>query len=795
MATNNNTFTAVTSGVRDLSDDKAAVYYLDGNSTNGRLNINQNSRVKFGDNTHVVIDGNSSHSHMNGTLEANALTYALIPTTGRADFGSSICSYDTTDITFLFLGDGNIFLHLEDDNNNSSFSGFTRIILDKSDGEAYVQFSSKEYQGVEIQERQNNNSTNRIYVARLSQGFTSLTGFKTLGLTSLEIFYGTKSTSSGRIYDPVYDGISNNLLPLRIAAFYSADKHMHEYFSIDVTSIRHDDVKIRLVDSENEVQHNDVSLTEANTTPLSNNGDDLEYYNGRSVVLFKAREIETTLSTTRRTASYIIRKVGYNDIIVNNATVNAPIVIEDMTINDAYSNTSEVSEVSNTNELVDGFIRALQNDLSVSSDLLTFDGTSIVIKSGYTLAVDNTISSSVEIDNTTIKVKLGNSSLSKTDKFDTLVGSVDDSFIGNTNAFFVKSNGKVTYTLTNINPNEFDYGGQQRLHVLYKKTTEATWSIVSSANGVETTFNIDVEPNTDYNIRIRAMHYTWVDKIVTIPAYGLSESAGLVPESRGGVLLYDFPFNAQEIDNISYENSTFTVEAENLSDDMLTISFGSAYHKMTDILHYPGLVQYWVNNIEVNSDGTGFILPKNNFINIYLTDDSLGHVIFDFTIKHDSVLFSTEESYIQNNVVVYNDEFYSFKEAKIAGAWDQSKVKQIAEDAIDRLHPNSSGKTIQVKSSNINVNNKIDVDKMRDLSYQFGVLVYKSGVSLTDASIEISKVSDGSQVYSGTLTEKIAASNIYSVDVELASDIYQVKIGDRYYMLKAQNKSNLPSSV
>ena len=84
---------------------------------------------------------------------------------------------------------------------------------------------------------------------------------------------------------------------------------------------------------------------------------------------------------------------------------------------------------------------------------------------------------------------------------------------------------------------------------------------------------------------------------------------------------------------------------------------------------------------------------------------------------------------------------------------------------------------------------------MRDLSYQFGVLVYKSGVSLTDASIEISKVSDGSQVYSGTLTEKIAASNIYSVDVELASDIYQVKIGDRYYMLKAQNKSNLPSSV
>ena len=59
MALNNSTFTALTSGTRDnTQDEKGAVYFLDGNTTNGRLNISSGAIWKTGANTHIVYDGN-----------------------------------------------------------------------------------------------------------------------------------------------------------------------------------------------------------------------------------------------------------------------------------------------------------------------------------------------------------------------------------------------------------------------------------------------------------------------------------------------------------------------------------------------------------------------------------------------------------------------------------------------------------------------------------------------------------------------------------------------------------------
>ena len=136
----NTSFTELTSGTRDSSADKGAIYNLDGNTTvDGRLNLGTSAIWEVGANTHIVIDGNARHSYMNGIIKATSLVIVANPSGGgRCDFSSGDGGFETTDLTYVFLGNGSVYNHLESDRNK--FSGFTRFIIDMESGEAFVQF-------------------------------------------------------------------------------------------------------------------------------------------------------------------------------------------------------------------------------------------------------------------------------------------------------------------------------------------------------------------------------------------------------------------------------------------------------------------------------------------------------------------------------------------------------------------------------------------------------------------------------------------------------------------------------
>jgi len=415
----NTTFTSLASGTRDSSADKGAVYYLDGNTTNGRLNLGANAVWEVGDNTHILVNGNSNHSYMNGIIRSTGLVYVGKPNgaSGRFDFSGPNGGMQAHDITYLYLGDGSVFNHLE--NSRNQFTGFVRFILDMSGGTAFIQFASREYANVTIDVRPSNVSVTNIYPARSSAGFTSFPGFTTKNLTStLTLLKGTQSTSHGRIYDPVYEGIANNLLPIRRSGG-GASNDSKEYFTIDVTEIVDNGAKIRVTDSNNIVQHNDIALTTANTIIYANDGTTpLAFYSGKNVVSVQVRNIEGTTSTTRNTIYYLIRRLGFEEIKVDNLAMNNPVVIEEMLVDSAWSNTGIITEISNLDELYDEAKKVEFNDLTLPI-IASTNGTELNLGS-YNLVVDATATSVFSVDMVTNSITIKASILNETNQFNTI---------------------------------------------------------------------------------------------------------------------------------------------------------------------------------------------------------------------------------------------------------------------------------------------------------------------------------------------------------------------------------------
>jgi hypothetical protein len=106
-------------------------------------------------------------------------------------------------------------------------------------GTGYIQFSSLERANVFINLTSVQEGAIAIYPARSSNGFTSLPGFKVQGGSStsgITFFRGSTTTSHGRIYDPIYVDVPNNVIPINVDTNADANR-VHEYFTIDVTTV------------------------------------------------------------------------------------------------------------------------------------------------------------------------------------------------------------------------------------------------------------------------------------------------------------------------------------------------------------------------------------------------------------------------------------------------------------------------------------------------------------------------------------------------------------------------------
>ena len=187
-----------------------------------------------------------------------------------------------------------------------------------------------------------------------------------------------------------------------------------EYFTIDVTAIAHSDARIRVTDNTNTVQHNNLFLTSANTTIFANDGTTpLTFYDGRSVVPVLVRTIGLSLSNTRNTISYVIRRAGFEEIRVDNLAMNAPVVIEELLVDENWSNTGVIALISDLDELYDEAKKAEVNDLSLPI-LITANG-SILDLGAYNILVDASAGSVFAINTVanTITIKVNSSTCSR----------------------------------------------------------------------------------------------------------------------------------------------------------------------------------------------------------------------------------------------------------------------------------------------------------------------------------------------------------------------------------------------
>ena len=229
---------------------------------------------------------------------------------------------------------------------------------------------------------------------------------------------GTTSTSHAKIYDPNYIGVTNNLLQIdRDAGGTSNDAE--EYFSIDVTNIASDDAKIRVVDGLVTEQHNKF-LSDANTKVYANDGViELLYYTGKKIIPCLVRTITTSTSSTRNTISYLIRRNGYQEIAVNNLAMNAPVIIKEIAIDEGWSNTGTLTEISTLDEFYDETQKWLTNNLGTSNFIST-NGTEIILENNWNLVISNSVSSLYSVDTTNKIITIKSNTLVSGDKFSSI---------------------------------------------------------------------------------------------------------------------------------------------------------------------------------------------------------------------------------------------------------------------------------------------------------------------------------------------------------------------------------------
>lgn len=633
--TNNTTFTALTTGTRDSTADKGAFYFLDGNVTDGRLNIANGATWKVGDNTTIAYLGNPGHSFNLGVIEADSLKLIGHPTGGgRLDFGFSSCGWKTTDLTFVFLGDGNIYNHLEDTADLSNMQGYTKFHIDMNSGEAYLQFNVKEYPNVVLDVKPTNSGVVKVYPARSTAGYTSLTGFTTKGLTSILLLAGLTATSHGRIYDPVYEGVANNLITLQTDSVQVGNQ-VKEYFSIDVTSLANADVKAYVTNNDNTVLFNDA-LDSASLIPKANDGvTPLSFYENRKVILCEVRSVNHIANATRKTIKYRLRRIGFNDLeVVNFISLNSPIELKTMVADEHYSSSVLGVEIDNSIELYDGIQQALQDDVTISK-MLSVNGSTITIANGWSLHRDQTLTSPIVIDkvNSQIKVKTGANGLQQTEKFNSIIGTVDASFDNHTSMLYLNASGDTTVRFVNLNPENFTLDASYPASVLVRKVGDTTWTRYSTHTSQSIVFN--PPPNEDWEYSVRVPGYDWVDATTfNTGAYGAEISANLnTIKDLDGNVIYSKTIDEAIVGTFSYNATTQKVEETNTTGALLEIPFTEAFVGIQRVQHDPNLVAVLDDRMTINAERNGFSINATNPTRFKLTDTSDGNVRLLFSIE------------------------------------------------------------------------------------------------------------------------------------------------------------------
>lgn len=422
-------FVAIWTGTRDVTAEKGAVYHLDGNATNWRLNI-AGGILKLWDDTQIFQENNPWHSFQRGQIHAKRLRFIANPKAWhRVDFWFSSCVWIVEDITFKYQWAWLVFNHLEDNTKSSVFTGSTTFLFDmEAWWSAFIQFNSVEMQNVVLNVAPTNQWSLNVYVARLSEKETSLTWFKTVGLTTeATIRIWNKTTSSGYLYSPTFVGATNNDITLKVGkdawVRFEVNNKVKVFYVIDITAVHEDgkELSVWVKDSSWLVQHNQ-EMDKDDLTPKRDDWVVLEYYRNKKCVLVMTKSwkgngawwgngiIQTVENS--RTISYRIRRPDLIEISKLNSAFNNDDIIKEMFDDTAYDSketkiTTGITINATTKILTIGTgVRAQQlynfvkewlclpanmetnNFISASWDVLDLDDYNIIINAHSSLSAD-----------------------------------------------------------------------------------------------------------------------------------------------------------------------------------------------------------------------------------------------------------------------------------------------------------------------------------------------------------------------------------------------------------------------
>jgi hypothetical protein len=631
------TFTAATSSV-DYSDDPNAFYTLDGNSTNGRLNISVGSVVTFAANTTVMIKGNPGHSYVFGRiLPGENFLYGIeCSNGGRGDFGHSVSTIGSSAapaknmIYFYGNTDGtncNVYNHQE--NSFNIFSGTTEFRFSMKGGTGYIQFSSLERASVFINITSSQSGTIAVYPARSSFGFTSLTGFKVQGgsnTSGITFRKGTQTNSHGRIYDPIYVDTPNNVIPINVDSSGLISR-IHEYFTLDVTTVD-PGARIQVLSGTTE-QFNKLA-TDVNCTIYASNGTTpLTYYTGKKVIPCLVRLVGTSATINRNLITYKIRIAGFEAIEEYDLAMNGPVVIEGMQIDHGYSHTATtITEIATADQLYDAITDLMCADMDIPEDLFIHTGTTLEILDTWRLKRDQTLTAPVVIDKTAKEIKVKTASIvALTSKFIKLEGTIDASFDGFTTLGYVKANGKVNINIVGIDPESFGHGLSA---VFFKKRTETLYVKVASPNN---NVLIELDPSILYDFKVYSAGYEDTAFSLTSQGQGFTHSITVrAVKDLNGVLLYTHSsINATQEALITYSAGkallTFTGTSQT------QIDFHTLYKALERVTHQPDVIGMFNHPAHVSADRTGFVIPLGNYLQMITSASTVSSIILQCPIR------------------------------------------------------------------------------------------------------------------------------------------------------------------
>ena len=201
---------------------------------------------------------------------------------------------------------------------------------------------------------------------------------------------------------------------------------------------------------------------------------------------------------------------------------------------------------------------------------------------------------------------------------------------------YVKDDGTVNVTFTNLNPEGFDLETENpNASVIYKESGSSTW--IRSGTFVNS-ITISLTPNTTYDIRIRVPGYDWVEGTYTVPAYGGTYVAPLQSQREldgtNTITLTDF--DIEHVNSMIYDPVARKESVSNTTGSIMYVNKTSAYKGFIKTLHNPAIVTLFERPVVLNADRTGFIIPDGNPFAVYLTEDSTNSVMLQFTVKYEN---------------------------------------------------------------------------------------------------------------------------------------------------------------